>query len=218
MNKNQLTSNIRRTLHDAEIVATALPLCPDIKLYLISPDNMLRSFDSDEVQTILHDTPYWIFCWAGGQALAHYITRHPSRFAGKSVLDFGSGSGVVAIAAAKANARKVIACDIDPYALDAVKANSALNHVHVDICAALEDISETIDIIIAADVLYDQENFCFIHRFLTAAPEILVADSRVNRIDIPPYRRVTEIRSATLPDLDDDEAHKNVAIYWAQGG
>lgn len=215
MNKNQLTLTIRRTLYDAEIVATALPLCPDIMLYLISPANMQRPFDSDEVHAILHNTPYWIFCWAGGQALAHYILRHPEHVAGKSILDFGAGSGVVAIAAAKAKAKKVIACDIDTHALDAVKANSALNHVHVDTCTALEDVSETVDVIIAADVLYDRENFHFIERFSTSAPAVLLADSRVNRIDIPPYRKVAEIYATTLPDLDDCEAYKNVAIYRA---
>lgn len=218
MNKAQLTQNIHCTLSDAKIAATSLPLCPDIKLYLISPVNMERSFTHDEIQEILHNTPYWIFCWAGGHALAHHISNQPQQFADKTILDFGSGSGVVAIAAAKANARKVIACDIDPHALDAIKANAALNHVHVGLCTNLSEITEKVDLIIAADVLYDQSNFYLIKEFLTYAPEVLVADSRVNRITSASYQKVAEITATTIPDLDDYEAHKKVALYRATSG
>jgi predicted nicotinamide N-methyase len=218
VNKAQLTRHIQRTLSDAKIVATPLPLCPDIKLYLISPDNMERSFSHDEIQIILHNTPYWTFCWAGGHALAHHISCQPDQFADKTILDFGSGSGVVAIAAAKANARKVIACDIDLHALDAIKANAALNHVHVDICTSLGEVTEKVDLIIAADVLYDQSNFYLIKEFLVYGSEVLVADSRVNKINSDFYRKVAEITATTIPDLDDYEAHKKVALYRATSG
>ena len=66
MDLDRLTRNIRRTLPQARIVATPLPLCPEIQLYLIDPDNMQRAFAVDEIQTILANTPYWTFCWASG--------------------------------------------------------------------------------------------------------------------------------------------------------
>lgn len=218
VNKKQLTRHIHATLRDAQIIPTSLPLCPDIKLYLINPDNMERLFSHDEIQVILHNTPYWTFCWAGGHALAHYISYHPQHFTDKVIVDFGSGSGVVAIAAAKVNAKRVIACDIDPHALDAIAANAALNHVHVDICNSLGEINERYDLIIAADVLYDQSNFYLIKEFLSYAPEILVADSRVNKINSHFYQKITEITATTIPDLDDYEAHKKVALYQATTG
>jgi ribosomal protein L11 methyltransferase len=52
-----------------------------------------------------------------------------TELAGKSVLDYGCGSGVLAIAAAKLGAREVFGTDIDPQALDAARANSELNQV-----------------------------------------------------------------------------------------
>jgi predicted nicotinamide N-methyase len=218
VNKAQLTCNINYTLSDAEIVATALPLCPNIKLHLLSPVNMERPFCPDEIQEILNNTPYWVFCWAGGHALAQYISSQPQQFANKTILDFGSGSGVVAIAAAKANARKVIACDIDRHALDAIRANAALNHVHVDLCSNLSEVNEKVDLIIAADVLYDQSNFYLIQEFLAYASEVLVADSRVNKVNSSSYRKVAEISATTIPDLDDYEAHKQVMVYRATMG
>ena len=51
--------------------------------------------------------PFWAFPWAGGQGLARYVLDHPETVAGRSVLDVASGSGLVAIAAAKAGARTV---------------------------------------------------------------------------------------------------------------
>jgi predicted nicotinamide N-methyase len=75
--------------------------------------------------------PYWAHAWPGGQAMARYILDHPERVAGKSVLDFGAGSGIIAIAAARAGARDVLAADIDPLAVAAIALNAAANAVIV---------------------------------------------------------------------------------------
>ncbi|HDZ3770677.1 TPA: 50S ribosomal protein L11 methyltransferase [Vibrio cholerae] len=48
---------------------------------------------------------------------------------GKTVIDFGCGSGILAIAAIKLGAAKVIGIDIDPQALQASKDNAARNGV-----------------------------------------------------------------------------------------
>ena len=217
MDLERLTRNIRRTLPEAHIVATSLPLCPEIQLYLIDSDNMQRVFAIDEIQTILANTPYWTFCWASGQALACYLLQHKLHFAGRRILDFGAGSGVVAIAAAMAGAAKVIACDIDPDALEAVRANATLNRVDVETCADLAQLTEPFDLIIAADVLYDRENFHYLQEFLALAPEILVADSRVKSLDLPPYRKIAELTATTLPDLEEPGEFRRIGIYQAGG-
>lgn len=49
--------------------------------------------------------------------------------ANKEVLDYGCGSGILAIAAAKLNARQVTAIDIDPQALVATRDNMQRNHI-----------------------------------------------------------------------------------------
>src|SRR6202035_3389416 len=71
--------------------------------------------------------PFWAFPWAGGQGLARYVLDHPESVAGRRVLDVASGSGLVAIAAAKAGARTVLATDIDEHALAAITLNAAAN-------------------------------------------------------------------------------------------
>src|SRR3546814_6716248 len=75
--------------------------------------------------------PFWAFAWAGGQALARYILDHPEVVRGKRVLDFGSGSGLIAIAAMKAGADSVLAADIDPFAVASIGLNAEVNEVSV---------------------------------------------------------------------------------------
>ncbi|MFW8695411.1 class I SAM-dependent methyltransferase, partial [Mesorhizobium japonicum] len=73
--------------------------------------------------------PFWAFAWAGGQALSRYVLDHPHEVAGKRVLDFAAGSGLVGVAAMKAGAASVLCADIDPFCQAAVAANAAANAV-----------------------------------------------------------------------------------------
>ncbi|EFM62211.1 ribosomal protein L11 methyltransferase [Brucella sp. NF 2653] len=101
--------------------------------------------------------PFWAFAWAGGQGVARYILDHPECVAGKKVLDFASGSGLVAIAAMKAGAKNVLACDIDPFALPAIEINAAANGVTISVTP--EDLigqDRGWDMILAGDVFYEK--------------------------------------------------------------
>jgi len=49
--------------------------------------------------------------------------------AGKRVIDYGCGSGILALAAARLGARDVLATDIDPQALQAAAENARRNHL-----------------------------------------------------------------------------------------
>ncbi|MFS2128061.1 protein methyltransferase, partial [Pseudomonas sp. Pseusp97] len=88
-------------LGDARLSAETLP-GTDIRLWLIDAQNMDREFSPDETRRILEEPPYWCFCWASGLVLAHWLAEKPEWVRGKRVLDFGAGSGIAAIAAAKA--------------------------------------------------------------------------------------------------------------------
>ena len=102
--------------------------------------------------------PFWAFAWAGGQALARYLLDHPETVAGKKVLDFASGSGLVAIAAAKAGAARVEACDIDPFALASMRLNAAANQVTIFPRENLAiGADEGWDVVLAGDVSYEQD-------------------------------------------------------------
>ncbi|MFT4712900.1 MAG: putative nicotinamide N-methyase, partial [Candidatus Azotimanducaceae bacterium] len=112
--KNTIDQNLRKTISQAQLVATVLPLCPQVSLFLLADDYPRGRMPDEEMLLILESPAYWAFCWASGQVMARYLLQHPNLVRGKSVLDFGSGSGVVAIAAAIAGAKSVIACDNDP--------------------------------------------------------------------------------------------------------
>jgi predicted nicotinamide N-methyase len=176
---------------------------------------MRKHFSTEEIQAILADTPFWIFCWPGGQALAYYILQHKHYYQGKHILDFGSGSGVVAIAAAMAGAARVVACDIDTAALDATRANAELNDVMIETCVSLDEVGDNVDVIIAADVLYDPDNRRLLDTLPSCASEILIADSRFPCIESNSYQKVTEVKATLLPDLDAAAEVKCISLYQA---
>ena len=107
------------------------PLVPEIRLHLATEVTPIWQATEESLSRFGTPPPFWAFAWAGGQALARYILDHPETVTGKDVLDVASGSGMVAIAAAKAGARRVIASDIDPYAATAIILNAAMNNVEV---------------------------------------------------------------------------------------
>lgn len=209
-----LQSNIQRTISAARIELTSLPLYPELQLYLIAADYPKGPLEYDEMTRILNDPAYWAFCWASGQVLAAYLRDHPERCKDKTVLDLGAGSGVVAIAAAKAGAKRVIACDLDPNALDACRINGELNDVKLELLPDLNDLNVPVDLVIAADVLYDRENLEWLDLLPTIAPEILIADSRVrDRSVFSAYDFIDEVTATTIPDLDEMKEYGIVTIY-----
>jgi predicted nicotinamide N-methyase len=103
--------------------------------------------------------PFWAAAWPGGQALARYVLDSPELVAGRSVLDLGSGSGLVAVAAALAGARRVLASEIDPFGATAIAVNAAENGVGpVEVLGDVLDAEPPdVDVVLAGDVCYDRE-------------------------------------------------------------
>ncbi len=134
------------------------PLVPEIKLHLASEIVPIWQLTEEELSEKGVPPPFWAFAWAGGQALARYILDHPNWVRGKSVLDFAAGSGIVAIAAAKAGAASVLAADIDPFAAAACTLNGAANGVHLDATDTdlLNTDDQSWDVILAGDICYEQ--------------------------------------------------------------
>jgi predicted nicotinamide N-methyase len=211
----RLTALLPPELGGAVLRCTPLPLVPALSLYLLNGDFQQQELSAPAVQRLMEAPLYWVFCWASGQVLAAQLLRHPQYVRGKRVVDFGSGSGVVAIAAAMAGAREVIACDLDPDALAACGENAALNGVSLTLCGDFDAIEGPVEVIPAADVLYDLANLYWLERFLECADDVLVADSRVRDFDFPPYRTLCEAQASTWPDLDESDAFRHVSVYAA---
>ncbi len=107
---------------------TPVPLVPEISLHLAAPGVGLFDVTDGEYRSDL-PPPFWAFAWAGGQALARYVLDHPEVVRGRRVLDLATGSGLAAIAAARAGAAEVAADDVDPAAVRAARRNAAANGV-----------------------------------------------------------------------------------------
>jgi predicted nicotinamide N-methyase len=136
----------------------APPHVPEIRLHLASEAHELWLKTEEELAEIGLPPPFWAFAWAGGQGLARYILDQPDIVSGKRVLDFASGSGLVAIAARMAGARHVLAADIDPWTETAVRLNAGLNGVELGFTG--EDLIGSAvdqDVLLAGDVFYDRD-------------------------------------------------------------
>jgi len=148
-----------------------VPLVPEIRLLQAGdPISVWQSTEEAAGRTGL-DPPFWAFAWAGGQALARYLLDHPEVARGRRVIDIASGSGLVAIAAARAGAAAVTAYDIDPLAAAAITANADANGVTVHaVCA--DPLNEDAppppgtDLVLAADAFYERELAGQVMRFL----------------------------------------------------
>lgn len=210
----QLQQPLSELLGDARLAVTDLP-GTELKLWLIDAQNMDRAFSPDETRRILHEPPYWGFCWASGLALARFLAEQPQWVKGKRVLDFGAGSGVAGIAARKAGALEVVACDLDPLAIAACRANAQLNDVELGYSTDFFCEADRFDLILVADVLYDRANLPLLDQFLTRGRQALVADSRVRDFKHPAYRRMAMLHAHTLPDLAEPHEFRDVSLYHA---
>lgn len=179
------------------LVLRRLPLCPQIRLWLLGD-----SFDLEAECRELHEgeaPPYWAFCWGSGQALARFILDHPAEVRDRRVVDLGTGSGVVAIAAARAGARSICAIDTDPAALSAVRANAAVNRVSVEVAERLPD---EWDLLVASDILYEPETRDWLVGLAEKGLRLLVSDPErpsSPRLGIVPLTRMC---ARTVPDVD----------------
>ncbi len=133
------------------------PLCPELRLRLATEITPLWTA-LEEAAGRTAPPPFWAFAWPGGQALARLFLDRPELVRGKAVLDFGSGSGLVAIAASAAGAARAVAADVDPCAAEAARINADLNGVSIE--TEERDLVGTpvpgFDLVAAGDMCYEQ--------------------------------------------------------------
>ncbi|HYF54543.1 MAG TPA: methyltransferase [Salinarimonas sp.] len=135
-----------------------VPHAPEIALHVAEEATALWQKTEDELGALGLPPPFWAFAWAGGQALARYVLDQPEVVRGRRVLDFASGSGLVAIAAARAGAARVEAADVDPFAVAAIALNAQANAVQVT--PRLEDLvgrDEGWEAVLAGDICYERD-------------------------------------------------------------
>lgn len=190
----------RFILANTRVVAP--PLVPELKLHLADEATALWEQTEAALGTQGLPPPYWAFAWAGGQALARHLLDHPERVAGRRVLDFAAGSGVVAIAALKAGAAQVVANEIDAFALAAIAVNSDLNGVAPAISAAdlIGRLDLGVDVVLAGDVCYEhpmaERVTAWLAALAGAGTVVLIGDPGRSYL---PQARLTRLASYAVP-------------------
>lgn len=185
-------------------------LVPEVQL-LVAAD-VVALWEAMEVEQgrTEQEPPFWAAAWPGGQALARFVLDNPDVVAGRSVLDLGAGSGLVAVAAVLAGATRVLASEIDPFGLAAIPENAALNAV-----AGIEPVGDllgeappAVDVVLAGDVCYDRTMTGRVLPFLEAAraagAEVFIGDPGRPYL---PHERLAEAAVHDVVDADASPTH-----------
>jgi predicted nicotinamide N-methyase len=195
------------------------PHAPEIALHLADEVTPLWGLTEEALGELGLPPPFWAFAWAGGQALARYVLDHPETVAGRRVLDFATGSGLVAIAAVKAGAASALAADVDAFCGAAVALNAAANGVVVDFTGSNlldEPPPDGIDVILAGDICYERPLAERVEAWLRAAAakgaSILIGDPGRTYLPRDRLRELAQYRVATTRELEDQEV-KRTAVY-----
>jgi len=192
----------------------APPLVPEIRLHLATEVVPLWRATEEELAKEGVPPPYWAFAWAGGQALARYVLDHPSLVQGKRVLDIGAGSGLVALAAAKAGAATVLAADIDAFACAAIRLNAAANNCVVAVTQ--DDVIGTNgawDVILVGDLFYERPLAERLLAWLAPLSAVaLLGDPGRNYFPKTDVEKLANYSVQTTRDLEDREI-RETGVY-----
>lgn len=183
----------------------------NIRLALLHLSDPNLQLSVEQIAEFWKKLPYWAFAWAGGRALVQWINTHPQSVRGKRVLDFGCGSGLVAIAAAKAGAQAVWVADLDSNALDAAALNAQLNHVVVQPVSS--DFWPEVDVLLASDVLYDISSSQDLRQLMLKVPEWYLAESQRVKPDFVQLDSLQRYICSTLPRIGDFDEQVAIEIY-----
>jgi predicted nicotinamide N-methyase len=132
------------------------------------------------------------------------------------VFDFGTGSGLAAIAARLAGARDVEAVDVDPVALAAAALNADANGAAISLRLGdpTADAAPDVDLVCAGDVFYGPEvakaSLAFLERCREAGARVLIGDPW--RTDLP-TRRLRAIERYAVRDFGDGAKQTEAAVF-----
>ena len=191
-----------------------MPLRPDILLWQATEITPIWQATEEWLQRNGVPPPFWAFPWAGGQAVARLIGDDPALVAGKRVLDFAAGSGLIAIAAMKAGAAAVTAVEIDPFAVAASVMNADLNGVVITALAAdiIGQRLPDVDVLLAGDVCYErpfaEAALAWFRDLTRAGIKVLVGDPGRAYLPAQGLDKVATYRVPTTRELEDREVRE----------
>ncbi|HXE68765.1 MAG TPA: 50S ribosomal protein L11 methyltransferase [Hyphomicrobiaceae bacterium] len=195
-----------------------VPLVPEIKLHLAEESLPIWQKIEAELEARNIPPPYWAFAWAGGQALARYVLDHASLVAGRHVLDLGSGSGLAAIAAAKARAGAVQAAEIDAFAIAAITLNAEANGVTVMTIERdlLADTQASAEVLLVGDLFYEkalaERTLAYCEQAQAHQALVLVGDPQRSYFPRHRFEPLAEYAVPVTRELEDSEI-KRTAVW-----
>jgi predicted nicotinamide N-methyase len=211
-------SLVRFIIGNTELLAP--PLLPEIKLHLAAESLPIWQKTEDELGEMNVPPPYWAFAWAGGQAVARYLLDNPGICRGQSVLDLGSGSGISAIASAMTGAARVLAADIDRFALAASALNATANAVYVETTGIdlLAGGARDESIVIIGDLFYERQLADRVLAFIDGAnargSTVLIGDPQRSYFPRDRFTKLAEYQVPVTRELEDSEI-KRTAVWRA---
>jgi predicted nicotinamide N-methyase len=191
-----------------------VPHAPEIALHVADEATELWRKTEEELGEMALPPPFWAFAWAGGQALARYVLDHTQAVASLRVLDFAAGSGLVAIAAAKAGAAIVEASDIDAFAIAAMELNAAANGIAITARAAdLVGADEGWDAVLTGDIFYERDTAERVTEWLFALARrgafVLIGDPGRSYLPKERLERLAEYEVPVTRALEDAEIKRS---------
>ena len=200
----------------------AVPHAPEISLYLADEITEIWKKTEGDLEKIGLPPPFWAFAWAGGQSLARYILDHPDMVRGKTVLDFASGSGLVAIAAAKVGASRVEANEIDDFALAAIALNAEDNNATVKPRGGdLVGTDDKWDVVLAGDIAYERDMtarvFAWLHTLVRRGAVVLIGDPGRAFLPKAGLEELAEYRVPTTREIEDTEIKRTKVFRLLPG-
>ena len=196
----------------------APPHTPELRLHLADEITPIWTLTEEALAEIGLPPPFWAFAWAGGQALARYILDNPAIVSGKRVLDFASGSGLVAIAAMKAGAASVLAADIDVFCEAAIGLNADANRVEVAFTETnlLDAPPPAVDVLLAGDICYERPMAEAVMAWLglgrAAGATVLIGDPGRTYFPKAGLEKLAEYQVPTTRELE-DMAVKRTSVW-----
>lgn len=188
-----------------------VPNAPEVSLWLADEITPIWKLTEEELGELGLPPPFWAFAWAGGQAVSRWLLDHSDQVAGRSVLDFATGSGLVGIAAMKAGAASVLATDVDPFCGAAVALNARANGVVIQFADRnlLVAPPPPVDLICAGDVCYEGPMAKQVIDWLTTARKngsrVLIGDPGRTYLPKSGLTLLAEYRVQTTRELEDSE-------------
>ena len=185
-----------------------LPLVPELRMHA-RPERLLGPADAGV------EPPYWTTTWESGLALARFVLDRPEVVRGRAVVDFGTGAGVVALAAALAGAGRVLGVDRDPFALRVLALNARIADLSVETACvdpvATAETFDDFDVVLAADVLYEPHTSARTWPWLLgrarAGRRVLVADPGRGHL---PAEQCSLIAEIAIPGRNTTAIHELV--------